>query len=333
MQSRKGLLAVFVSLLFVPAFVAAEEGGDAAPATDAAASDSLSSDTSIFLGAGAGAIFYEGDEPLENGLLVEAKLDYDFDPRWTGEFNLGIMPDLGTDGGPHDADIESKTDSVFGVKTGVDVLYHFNDDQTASWDPFSALGGGLYIYDEDVSGNAVQVYGDLGAGLAYHFNNRITLRGDYRLLVAGEDSQFNHTVLGSIGYQWGARGSSGGEGLTDEGSGLNEEGPLKNVYFDFDKSAIKATEEQKLKENVQWLKENAGEAVTVEGHCDERGTNEYNMALGDRRATSVSKYYKQAGVDAKRVGTVSFGEERPADPGHNEASWSKNRRAVSRVKK
>lgn len=331
MQSRKGILSLIVAgVMFAPTVLFADDAAGT-PASDA--NQSLSSDTTIYFGAGAGAYFREGDEALEDTTgLYEAKIDYNFDNRWAGEFNVGLMPDIDTNSdASHDPELATKTDSVFGVKTGIDALYHFNGDADRKWDPFSAIGGGLLIYDEDVNGNSVQVYGDLGGGLAYNIDNNWSVRGDYRLLVAGEDAELNHTVIGSIGYTWGGAGSSGGAGAGEEGSGLNEEGPLKNVYFDYDKSNIKGSEEQKLKANVQYLKANPG-AVTVEGHCDERGTNEYNMALGDRRATAVSKYYKQAGVDAKRVGTVSFGEERPADPGHNEAAWSKNRRAVSRVK-
>jgi peptidoglycan-associated lipoprotein len=73
--------------------------------------------------------------------------------------------------------------------------------------------------------------------------------------------------------------------------------------------------------------------VTVEGYCDERGTNEYNMALGDRRAKSAMKYLNALGISANRMSTVSYGEEKPADPGHNEAAWAKNRRDEFKLSK
>jgi peptidoglycan-associated lipoprotein len=78
---------------------------------------------------------------------------------------------------------------------------------------------------------------------------------------------------------------------------------------------------------VAFLNANGSVRVQVEGHCDERGTNAYNMVLGERRATAAKQYVTTAGVSAGRVSTISYGEERPLDPGHNEAAWAKNRRA------
>jgi len=76
------------------------------------------------------------------------------------------------------------------------------------------------------------------------------------------------------------------------------------------------------------MKKNPGAKVQIEGHCDERGTPEYNLALGQRRADSTKKYLVNLGIDGSRLSTISYGEEKPADPGHNEAAWAKNRRAV-----
>ena len=80
-----------------------------------------------------------------------------------------------------------------------------------------------------------------------------------------------------------------------------------------------------LKKKGEWLKATANAKLTVEGNCDERGTAEYNMALGERRAQAAKKFLVDLGIDAKRLTTISFGEERPIDPGHNEAAWAKNR--------
>ncbi len=102
---------------------------------------------------------------------------------------------------------------------------------------------------------------------------------------------------------------------------------LGDVFFAFDSSVLDATAQSQLDENVQWMDENSGGTVLIEGHCDERGTNEYNMALGERRAESAKGYMEIAGADGSRMQTVSYGEERPFDPGHNEAAWAKNRRA------
>jgi peptidoglycan-associated lipoprotein len=102
---------------------------------------------------------------------------------------------------------------------------------------------------------------------------------------------------------------------------------LNRVYFDFDKSDIKSEYHKTMDDNAAWLKSNHDVNVTVEGHCDERGTEEYNMALGHRRANSAKSYLTSMGVDAGRMKTVSYGEERPLESCHNESCWWKNRRA------
>lgn len=100
----------------------------------------------------------------------------------------------------------------------------------------------------------------------------------------------------------------------------------QTIYFDYDKSAIKSSEQGKLGEVANYLKSNPTHAVRVEGNCDERGTEEYNRSLGERRALGAREYLVQLGVDPIRVVTITYGEDKPADPGHNEAAWSKNRR-------
>jgi peptidoglycan-associated lipoprotein len=109
---------------------------------------------------------------------------------------------------------------------------------------------------------------------------------------------------------------------------LTERGTdFKIVYFDFDKSNIKPEFRAVIKENAERLI-SSKQDIVIEGHCDERGSNEYNLALGQRRAESVRQALEGSGVPASQLTTVSFGEERPVDIGHNEAAWSKNRRAV-----
>lgn len=103
------------------------------------------------------------------------------------------------------------------------------------------------------------------------------------------------------------------------------------VFFDFDKAVIMAAAEKTLKRQAVWLKQYGGVTVTVEGHCDERGTREYNLALGERRANAVKNYLVALGVDAGRIATISYGKERPEALGHNEAAWSQNRRSVTAV--
>ena len=98
------------------------------------------------------------------------------------------------------------------------------------------------------------------------------------------------------------------------------------VYFDFDRAAVKKSEQSKIETVAGYLKGNRSHMVQIEGHCDERGTEEYNRALGERRALSIREYLVRLGVDADRVHTITYGEDRPAVSGHNDAAWSKNRR-------
>jgi peptidoglycan-associated lipoprotein len=100
----------------------------------------------------------------------------------------------------------------------------------------------------------------------------------------------------------------------------------EDIYFDFDRSDLKPETQEILKRKAEWLRKNPGESVIIEGHCDERGTNEYNLALGDRRAQSAMNFLNDLGIAKSRLITISYGEERPADPRHNETAWSKNRR-------
>jgi len=103
------------------------------------------------------------------------------------------------------------------------------------------------------------------------------------------------------------------------------------VFFDFDKYNLKAEAQETLQRQAAWLKRFPSKTVVVEGHADERGTREYNLGLGERRANSAKEYLVSLGIDPTRVVTVSYGKERPVALGHNEAAWSQNRRAVTVV--
>jgi peptidoglycan-associated lipoprotein len=102
---------------------------------------------------------------------------------------------------------------------------------------------------------------------------------------------------------------------------------LKDVRFDFDRYEVRPDDIDTLKENAALLRKYAKLKVQIEGHCDERGTAEYNLALGERRANGVRKYLVSLGIPENRVSTISYGKERPLDPGHTEEAWAKNRRA------
>ena len=106
---------------------------------------------------------------------------------------------------------------------------------------------------------------------------------------------------------------------------------LSIIFFDFDSSNITGSELATLKANVAYLKKNPNINVVVEGHCDERGTTEYNLALGQKRALKVKEYYVQMGIAPARIATVSYGEEMPLDKRSNEAGWARNRRAETKV--
>jgi peptidoglycan-associated lipoprotein len=107
---------------------------------------------------------------------------------------------------------------------------------------------------------------------------------------------------------------------------------LRDVYFDFDKYDIRPADAKALDSNASWLKSNASHLILIEGHCDERGTNEYNLALGERRAKSTMNYLVSQGVQASRITIISYGEERPACSEKSEECWAKNRRAHFLVK-
>ena len=102
---------------------------------------------------------------------------------------------------------------------------------------------------------------------------------------------------------------------------------VKDIFFEFDKSNISPDAREILKANADFLLKNGNSKVVIEGHCDERGTAEYNMALGQRRAQETKKYLVNLGIKEPRIKTISYGEERPLDPGHNEDAWARNRRA------
>lgn len=108
---------------------------------------------------------------------------------------------------------------------------------------------------------------------------------------------------------------------------LNKNSPLKPVYFELDSSDLSAANQKTLDEDAALLKRYTSWAVTVEGHCDERGTAEYNLALGERRAITARAYLVSLGIAADRLRTVSYGKEFPFDPGHDESAFAKNRRA------
>lgn len=131
-------------------------------------------------------------------------------------------------------------------------------------------------------------------------------------------------VYGSDGlYGDGMGGLAMGDRFT---GGTEHPGMFAPVYFDYDSSQVASTERSKIEAVSLHLKQNNSVAVIIEGNCDERGSNEYNLALGERRAQAIRDYLAGLGIGADRIQTKSYGEELPANPGHDEAAWSANRR-------
>ena len=110
------------------------------------------------------------------------------------------------------------------------------------------------------------------------------------------------------------------------------ENTTDTVFFAFDSSSLSAEAQAALDTQVAWLKKHDDVNVIVQGHCDDRGTREYNLALGERRANAVKQYLVSQGIEESRISTISYGKERPAVLGNNEAAWAQNRRAVTVVK-
>jgi len=135
---------------------------------------------------------------------------------------------------------------------------------------------------------------------------------------------------GEAGLGQGDLGSSSLERFK-QGMGATEGGPLKDVHFDYDRFDLRQEDRDILQQNAEWLKENPAAKVEIEGHCDDRGTVEYNLALGAKRAKSVKDYLVSLGTASDRLSTISYGEELPLCHESNEACWARNRRAHSVV--
>jgi peptidoglycan-associated lipoprotein len=148
------------------------------------------------------------------------------------------------------------------------------------------------------------------------------------LLVAACDS----SSTGNGGANGaGANGGNGPNGSSILGTTRNGSQVTDRVFFATDSSVVDSEGQSVLENQATYLKENTSVNITVEGHADERGTREYNIALGERRATAAKSYLVSQGVSSSRISTISYGKERPATTGNDEGAWSQNRRAVTVV--
>lgn len=116
-------------------------------------------------------------------------------------------------------------------------------------------------------------------------------------------------------------------GFDAQGSDSGKIDGLNTIYFEYDKAALSSDSKEKLSQNAEWIKNNPNVTVQIEGHTDERGSVEYNLALGERRAKSVQGYLRNLGIDSKRLSIMSYGEEKPKANGSDESAFSQNRRA------
>lgn len=153
------------------------------------------------------------------------------------------------------------------------------------------------------------------------------------IVMAGCSSKSAVSTNGTAGSEGSGSSSTAitagqGQGSTNtQGGGSAISGPvIGDIFFDFDSASLSTEAQEQLKQNAGWMQKNRLPAVSIEGHCDERGTDEYNIALGERRAIAAKEYLVNLGISADRLSTVSYGEEQPFDQGHNEEAWSKNRR-------
>jgi peptidoglycan-associated lipoprotein len=125
--------------------------------------------------------------------------------------------------------------------------------------------------------------------------------------------------------------TAGATDSNDNGVSSGGVSDIETVYFPYDASTLTKEARTSLKKSVTWLNAHPSASIQIEGHCDERGSVEYNLALGEQRASVVKAYLTKMGIDGSRLSTISYGKERPVDSGHDEAAWAKNRRAASNL--
>jgi len=189
--------------------------------------------------------------------------------------------------------------------------------------------GGPSVTDASGSGSASGDTGGAGAGAI----------GSGPGTAGGTGAGAGGAGAGTSGAGGAGAGLAGGAGATGttipalpSPKEFTESGTLRDVHFEFDKYEVRGQDKGILDENAAWLKANPNTLVMIEGHCDERGTNEYNLALGERRAKNTRDYLVQAGIDGNRITVISYGKERPLCNEHTEACWAENRRGHFLVK-
>lgn len=277
---------------------------------------------------GAGYMFLEGDEEVLDQQVYEARLGYRVNPRWSLETGFGIMPDVRAREYPSSGMYKLDGDTS-GFRFIADALYHLDEDAyNQQIDPYLAFGVGLAHYNKELEDGHTDLLLSSGVGAFVALNDRWFVKPDYRIAMVGHDTEVNHHALISLGYRWGGKKNVNSSN-TDSPPAVKliHEAGLQTIYFAFDSSNLTNKMKSNLQHNADWIKKHPGRVVTIEGYCDERGTLEYNLALGSRRARSVYEYLKTLGISLELLKTVSYGEDYPADLRSTEAGWEKNRRA------
>lgn len=280
------------------------------------------------LNLGGGYYFYEGDEELNSGQIYTLGAGYDFNNRWTLESSYAYLPNLDRNTTHRSPGLENLApDETRAHQLNANMLFHLNGDPASAFDPFVGPTAGLMYYENTLENDQQwDPYVGLAAGATYYVTKGLGIRADYRLVTVGHDNEWNQQAMASLTYSWGKRAKAVEAAEDNSMSGGKRNPNLKTIYFGFDSSQLTSQAKSTLKENADYLAKVPGSKIILEGHCDERGTDEYNLALGERRSRSAFEYLRSLGVAKDRMSTVSYGESRPAEAGHNEAAWSKNRR-------
>ncbi|MEW6079899.1 MAG: peptidoglycan-associated lipoprotein Pal [Thermodesulfobacteriota bacterium] len=286
---------------------------------------------SFTLSPGVGHFGFDSDLDLEDDMAGGLGLGYNITENFGLEASY-YYADTEANNRPLDRDGDSADGDVHFAQ--LNALYHFMTDKKVV--PYLAAGAGVFVYDLDkITGDndTSEFATNVGGGVKCFVHKNVALFADVRSVQTYPECSW----LGTVGisfYMGGCEKKAEAAPAAPQPAAVEE--PVdqerlafekEDIYFAFDKSDLSADAQSILKKKAAWLDKNPDAAVTIEGHCDERGTNEYNIALGERRATSARDFLVNLGTDLTRLTTISFGEERPVDAGHTEDAWSKNRRA------
>lgn len=298
-------------------------------------------ETKITTSLGVSGTFWEGEEENDHSIGVEGKLGYDLNEFFTLEGSLNYQPYYDneyTRPDPSVTNVARLGNTNYSIGAAADLLFHlngFSNDGKAfinNVDPFLAVTGGAKYLNDSLYEDNINLYAGAGAGVAVYLNDNWYARADYRF-IPRINIQDHHDGVLSVGYRWGSsNGSSNSSNAGDTNTGTAIDNTkidaLKTIYFDFDSAELTDVAQETLKENSVWLLAHPEAGIVLEGHCDERGTNEYNLALGSRRAKSAFDFLVALGVPATQLKVVTYGEEVPAVVESNEAAWSLNRRVA-----